>query len=359
MNPICLFLSKNVSKRSQAANDRSRKHLRKPAGAAVRRRAPQAAALAALTALALAAGGCGSADHVEAGGFQPSASASPGASSPSASPDAGATQPGAGAPTAIPATASPSPHPSASSGPKSPHPSPTASPHPSPSERPHTVTGDTYEKPPLQAQAGPLAEPNDGRAHTAKLEKGAKAVALTFDDGPDAATTVKILDILRKEKVKATFFVVGTQVKKYPEVMQRIVDEGHALGNHTTHHPDLSKTGKTKILQEIKDNDTLIQKAVGITPTMFRPPYGATSAELKAILSEGGRTEVLWNVDTRDWAGTSVKTMRANVAKHAKPGSIILMHSFGSKLHTAELLPLIIHDLKTAGYRFVTPDQLG
>ncbi|QJC54489.1 polysaccharide deacetylase family protein [Paenibacillus albicereus] len=191
------------------------------------------------------------------------------------------------------------------------------------------------------------------------MEKGTKAVALTFDDGPDAATTVEILDILQKEKVKATFFVVGTQVKKHPEVMRRIVDEGHALGNHTTNHPDLSKRGRTKILQEIKDNDTLIQKAVGITPTMFRPPYGATSAELKSILSQGSRTEVLWNVDTRDWAGTSVKTMRANVAEHTKPGSVILMHSFGSKLHTAELLPLIIEDLKAKGYRFVTPDQLG
>ncbi|AJY77560.1 hypothetical protein VN24_06795 [Paenibacillus beijingensis] len=190
--------------------------------------------------------------------------------------------------------------------------------------------------------------------------KGEKVVALTFDDGPDGRYTPEILDILKRYKVKASFFVVGTQAKKFPDVLKRIADEGHLIGNHTYHHIDLAKASKAKILQEIAYNDILIQRAVGFTPTFVRPPYGALSSEVRAELKSSGRELALWNVDTRDWAGTSVTVMRNNVNCKVKPGSVILMHSFGSgKIrHTVELLPLLIQDLRKQGYTFVTYDQL-
>lgn len=188
----------------------------------------------------------------------------------------------------------------------------------------------------------------------------AKLVALTFDDGPDKKYTLEVLDILQKNGVKATFFTVGIQVKKYPEVMKRIAQEGHAIGNHSTHHPDLSKLDSKAIKEEIKETDTLIEQAAGYVPRLVRAPYGALSPLVKNIVKANNRELVGWTVDTRDWAGESVADMRENVNKNTKPGGIILMHSFGSKhvKNTVELLPLIIEDLSKQGYTFVTVDEL-
>lgn len=188
----------------------------------------------------------------------------------------------------------------------------------------------------------------------------AKLVALTFDDGPDKNYTMDVLDILRKNKLKATFFTVGIQVKKYPEIMKLIAQDGHAIGNHSYHHPNLSKLDSKTIKEEIKWTDYLIEESVGYVPRLVRAPYGALSPLVRSIMKDNNRELVGWTVDTRDWAGESVANMRANVNKNTKPGGIILMHSFGSKhlKNTVELLPLIIEDLSKKGYTFVTVDEL-
>lgn len=188
----------------------------------------------------------------------------------------------------------------------------------------------------------------------------AKLVALTFDDGPDKNYTMDVLDILREYKLKATFFTVGIQVKKYPEIMKHIAQDGHAIGNHSYHHPNLSKLDSKTIKEEIKWTDHLIEKTVGYVPRLVRAPYGALSPLVRSIMKDNNRELVGWTVDTRDWAGESVARMRANVNKNTKPGGIILMHSFGSKhlKNTVELLPLIIEDLSKKGYTFVTVDEL-
>lgn len=187
-----------------------------------------------------------------------------------------------------------------------------------------------------------------------------KTVAITFDDGPDYRYTPAILDILKENGVKATFFVVGTQVKREPQVLERIVKEGHAIGNHTFDHKDLTKLSKAQILKQMKDTDALIKQTVGFTPTMFRAPYGAVSSAVKQVMAEQKRQLVGWTVDTRDWAGTSPADMIAHISKETKPGGIILMHSFGSKhiAGTVEALPEIIAALKQKGYSFVTADKL-
>ncbi|MBW7457222.1 polysaccharide deacetylase family protein [Paenibacillus sepulcri] len=194
--------------------------------------------------------------------------------------------------------------------------------------------------------------------YTAKT--GSKLVALTFDDGPDNHYTPAILDILKEYNVKATFFTVGTQVKKYPDMMKRIVKEGHEIGNHTYHHKDLTKLDSLHIGNEIMWTDTLIQKAVGFVPRLVRAPYGATNNILDAMIAGSKRDLVGWTVDTRDWAGESVASIRANVNKNTKPGGIILMHSFGSShiKNSVAALPGVIKDLQKKGYTFVTVDQL-
>ncbi|WP_246096646.1 polysaccharide deacetylase family protein [Paenibacillus sinopodophylli] len=210
----------------------------------------------------------------------------------------------------------------------------------------------------------PLAEEQlddpDPSSPVSKPAAGEKYIALTFDDGPDQRYTNDILDILKEKGVKATFFVVGQQVKKNPEVLQRIVEEGHSIGNHTYNHKDLSKLNKQQIIQEIKTTDAIIKKTVGYTPVMVRAPYGAVSDTLKVLLKASKRDLVSWNIDTRDWAGTSAADMSKMIKKEAKPNGIILMHSFGSKniKNTVQALPGIIDDLVDMGYTLVTADQI-
>ncbi|QHW31480.1 polysaccharide deacetylase family protein [Paenibacillus rhizovicinus] len=191
-------------------------------------------------------------------------------------------------------------------------------------------------------------------------KSGAKLVALTFDDGPDNRYTPEILDILKAQHLHATFFTVGIQVKRYGPVVQRIVKEGHEIGNHTYSHSNLSKLDSTAILNQIKWTDTLIQRQVGFVPKLVRAPFGASSPLLKQIVADNGRSLVFWTVDTRDWEGSTVSAMRANVNKNTHPGGIILMHSFGSKHigNTVKVLPLVIKDLQAKGYTFVTVSEL-
>ncbi len=147
-----------------------------------------------------------------------------------------------------------------------------------------------------------------------------KQAALTFDDGPDDRYTLQILDILKKYNVKATFFLIGQKAKAHPDVVKRIVQEGHAIGNHTWSHPDLDKIGTVKVMEEISKTQDELASIIGYRPTLFRPPYGAVNpADLQAI-SDMGLSIVNWSVDTRDWAGTPTQGILSAVHKELKPG---------------------------------------
>lgn len=213
-----------------------------------------------------------------------------------------------------------------------------------------------------QAQEGDAGPSEPGQPEPDRKPEPGKLVALTFDDGPDGKYTPKILDLLKEQEVPATFFLVGTQVEKFPDIVQRILEEGHSIGNHTWNHADLSKKSLAQIREQIRKADDVLKEAAGFMPVLFRAPYGAVSDTLKKELKKQGRELVGWNVDTRDWAGTPVNKMRKTVNETVRPGSIILMHSFGGKngdlTNTLELLPLIIEDLRDQGYTFVTVEQL-
>jgi peptidoglycan/xylan/chitin deacetylase (PgdA/CDA1 family) len=203
-------------------------------------------------------------------------------------------------------------------------------------------------------------KPADG--HGTAPHKGVKRVALTFDDGPDKKYTPLILDVLKKREVKATFFVVGIQVAKYGDVLKRITAEGHAIGNHSWDHADLTKRTAEQVAEQISKTDIAIHKALGTGTDLFRPPYGATDDKVKQSAAAAHQHLVQWTVDTRDWAGTTPEEMLEKVKKQTKPDGIILMHCFGGKNgkldNTVEALPKMIDYLKEEGYTFVTVPEL-
>jgi polysaccharide deacetylase family sporulation protein PdaB len=188
-----------------------------------------------------------------------------------------------------------------------------------------------------------------------------KKVALTFDDGPDAKFTDQILDILKKQNVNATFFVVGDHVPAHKEVMKRIVNNGHELGNHSYSHMDLTKLEQTQLEAEIEKTDEIIKSYSGSPSNLLRPPYGALSKQV-IDYAEKSHKIVCWSVDTRDWEGISAEQILENVKKDVRPGAIILQHSAGGKkgnlANTVKALPLIIAYLKENGYKLVTVSNL-
>lgn len=194
------------------------------------------------------------------------------------------------------------------------------------------------------------------------FETESRWIALTFDDGPDDKYTPKILDILKEKDAMATFFLVGKQVEKYPEVARRIVEEGHTIGNHSWSHRNLATLKPEAYDDQVKRAQEAIADATGVEPALMRAPYGALSDEFLDYLHEQSLRHIYWTIDPRDWDGTSVAEMREGILKHAKPGGIILLHSFGGRKnaldHTLKLLPLIIDDLREAGYEFTTVDRM-
>ncbi|TCP65652.1 polysaccharide deacetylase family protein [Baia soyae] len=188
-----------------------------------------------------------------------------------------------------------------------------------------------------------------------------KQVAFTFDDGPDTHFTNQVLDILKKEKVSATFFVCGNNVEAHPDVVKRIDQEGHSVGNHSWNHPDLSKKDQATVNQQISKTNDAIQDAIGKKPTLFRPPYGARKGGI--VDGEAQKLNmkvILWSVDTLDWNHKSKDQIMEAYHREFKPGGIVLQHSAGNEglKETVKALPEMIRDLKSKGYEFVTVDKL-
>ncbi len=185
-----------------------------------------------------------------------------------------------------------------------------------------------------------------------------KIMALTFEDGPSLLNTPRLLDMLRKAGAKATFFPVGSNIVKAPEVLRRIHAEGHDIGNHTWTHPKLSTMPDDKVREEIGRTQEAIIKITGTTPRFWRPPYGAvTAAQKQMIMDEFGMTTVLWSVDSLDWRIRDVALIPERVRQEARPGGIVLFHDIHAT--TVEAVPAVLEGLKADGYRFVTLTELA
>lgn len=206
---------------------------------------------------------------------------------------------------------------------------------------------------------GTVAQGSTVLASAAKENGGAKKIALTFDDGPSREYTAEILDILKEYGVKATFFVVGVNIEKSPDLLRRIVAEGHEIGNHTYSHPHLQKMDTATLAKELTRTDGLIQSITGLSPTLFRPPEGVVTDSVKTAAGDGGYRLVLWSIDTRDWALNSVSNILRTIKQEASDGDIILFHDWvAGKSPTPATLRAAIPWLQAAGYELVTISRL-
>jgi peptidoglycan/xylan/chitin deacetylase (PgdA/CDA1 family) len=183
-----------------------------------------------------------------------------------------------------------------------------------------------------------------------------RRVALTFDDGPDRVNTPIVLDVLAERGVHATFFVVGHRVRSDPEIVQRMVDEGHTVGGHGDTHIDLRSLGAKVWERQIVPTHEALASIVA-DPIVFRPPYGALTAEQTALLGSKGLHTILWSVDSDDWRGSSTpEKIQEVVMAHVHAGAIILLHS--DRAATAKALPALIDALTAEGYTMVTVTEL-
>lgn len=184
-------------------------------------------------------------------------------------------------------------------------------------------------------------------------------VALTFDDGPSDAYTPQVLSILQQKNVHATFFCIGEQVQDEPDLVQQEYSAGHIVGNHSWSHPDLTTLSPSDVQTQLGKTSAAIQQAMGVLPTLFRPPYGAISESVKDQIADRGMTSVLWSVDTEDWQMPGSDAIVKTVLDQAENGAIILMHDGGGdRSQTVDALPTIIQSLQQRGLQLVTAQQL-
>jgi peptidoglycan/xylan/chitin deacetylase (PgdA/CDA1 family) len=211
------------------------------------------------------------------------------------------------------------------------------------------------------AEPGMRALNAAGRCLSAGERNGDKLLALTFDDGPRPPYTNRILDVLDRYGVPATFFCVGLHAGAHPDEIVRMAEAGHGFGNHTFSHPYLPDLSPRELAVQLERTDEAIAEAGGSTKRrMFRPPYGSRSAEVVSWLAtDDDHTVVLWDVDTEDWSMPGADAITRAVLDAARPGSIVLLHDGGGdRSQTAEALPAIIEGLLAQDYRLVLVEDL-
>jgi peptidoglycan/xylan/chitin deacetylase (PgdA/CDA1 family) len=182
-------------------------------------------------------------------------------------------------------------------------------------------------------------------------------IALTFDDGPNATLTPKLLDLLAARHLKATFFVIGQNAADHPEILKRAVREGHEIGNHSWSHPNLGKMSDEAVRRELQKTDDAITAAIGKRPILLRPPYGSITAHQKKwIHDEFGYRIILWDVDPLDWKRPGPSVVTARILKETKAGSIVLSHDIHPP--TIEAMPATFDQLMKKGFKSVTVTEL-
>ncbi|ABI68379.1 polysaccharide deacetylase [Syntrophomonas wolfei subsp. wolfei str. Goettingen G311] len=188
-----------------------------------------------------------------------------------------------------------------------------------------------------------------------------KAVALTFDDGPDPVNTPVVLDMLKKHQAQATFFVVGIRAEKQSDLLQRMANEGHEIGNHSYSHADFNHKKKEFYQEEIRKTNALIERISGQKSKLFRPPGGYLSYDMVEVTQKEKVTIAYWTYqqDSKDWQGNNSSQIAAHIIKNIKPGQIIILHDgYKNGLETARAVDKLIPELKQQGYRFLTMSDL-
>jgi peptidoglycan/xylan/chitin deacetylase (PgdA/CDA1 family) len=196
------------------------------------------------------------------------------------------------------------------------------------------------------------------------LRPGSKQLALTYDDGPNDPHTLRLLEVLARHNVRATFFVIGRFVKQRPDIVRELAKAGHIVGNHTFSHPNLIFASAAQTRTELRDCEQALAEAVGEHSPLFRPPFGGRRPASLRIARELGLQPVMWNVTGWDWNGQSADYIESKVKKQIRGGDVILFHDGGHKAlgadrsQTVIATDHIIADYKSQGYEFVTMPEM-
>lgn len=186
-----------------------------------------------------------------------------------------------------------------------------------------------------------------------------KVVALTFDDGPEEPYTEQILRVLNQNHVKATFYVLGGNAKAYPQLIKKIMSEGHDIGSHTMYHDQMKNKSVEKIKNDLQSVDNILRGLGYQKEITFRAPFGITSPNLKIALQQLDKRMVLFTFLPQDWTKISAQQIYDNVMKQMKPGLIITLHDGGKRReNTVKATEMLIQNLQKQGYRFVTVSEL-
>jgi len=183
-----------------------------------------------------------------------------------------------------------------------------------------------------------------------------KKIAISFDAAWGTEYSKDILDILDKYEVKATFFLVGFWVDKYPDLVKEIHDRGHEVGNHSTNHPYMSKLSEEQIIEELSTTGNKIEQLTGERPILFRPPYGDYNDKLIKVCMENGYYPIQWDVDSLDWKELGTQAVVDRVTRNVNNGSIVLFHN--NAKYVSEYLPIVLDKLQKEGYEIVPVSKL-
>jgi peptidoglycan-N-acetylglucosamine deacetylase len=196
------------------------------------------------------------------------------------------------------------------------------------------------------------------------LPRRSRQLALTYDDGPNDPHTQRLLDVLARHGVHATFFLIGRYVKQRPDIVRKMVEAGHVVGNHTFTHPLLTFKSTAEIKAELSDTRSALEDAVGKPSNLFRPPFGGRRPAALRVARELGLETVMWNVTGFDWSAPPAAVIEQKVAKRVLGGNVILLHDGGHKLIGADRSQTVIATdhliarYKTEGFEFATIPQM-
>ncbi len=185
-----------------------------------------------------------------------------------------------------------------------------------------------------------------------------RKIALTFDDGPHPTQTKRILDILERYGVHATFFMIGVNIENYPDVAKEVLARGHEIGNHTYSHSHLQGMTAESLSSELGRCEEVLERVLSYHPCLFRPPEGVLSDAVNVCAEQGDYSLVLWSVDTKDWETKQVGSITEKVLRKIKAGDIVLMHDYVAKSKTPEALEILLPKLLALGYEPVTVGEL-
>jgi peptidoglycan/xylan/chitin deacetylase (PgdA/CDA1 family) len=187
-----------------------------------------------------------------------------------------------------------------------------------------------------------------------------KVVAITFDDGPNPIFTAQVLEIFREAEGKATFFMIGEQMDKHPEMVKKVVEQGHEIGNHTYTHPKLSQLSLAECLAEIERTEKLLEELVGQKPVVFRPPYLDYNQDTILIMQQKDYPMIgALNMEAQDWEMPGVDHILVKSRDCVKNGSILIFHDgYGDRSQTIEAVRILVSELTSQGYQLVTVSEL-